>query len=141
VADAHNVGCLVRLVGTTTTERAHYSMAIQQNGVVIRSCHVVVVDRSKSPLEVIWRIGTIGTIEAISAEEVTLELGYRTLTSPYVDERPETDRSLSLAVGDRVFVRGHLGEQVAIIDMVSDGELRHSGDLRGLLEQVSRRTS
>ena len=140
VVDAHNVGCLVRLVGATAIERAHYSPAIQQNGVVIRSCHLVVVDQSKSPLEVIWRLGTIATIEAISAGEVTLDLGYRKLATPYVDERPEPNRSLPLGVGDRLFVRGHLGERAAITDTVTDGELRHSGELRGLLKRVAGQT-
>jgi hypothetical protein len=138
VEDAHNVGCLVRLVGTTTAERAHYSAAIQQNGVVIRSCHVVVVDRRSTPLEVIWRIGTIATVETIGAGEVTLDLGYRRLTSPYQDERPEPERSSPLAVGDRVFLRGSLGERATITDTVTDGELRHPDALRAQLERVAR---
>jgi hypothetical protein len=136
VEDAHNVGCLVRLVGATTTERAHYSTAIQQNGVVIRRGHVVVVDRRSTPLEVVGRIGTIARIEAIGAGEVILDLGYRQLASPYQDDRPEPERSSPLAVGDRVFFRGHPGERATITDGVTDGELRHPDRLRAQLERV-----
>ncbi len=58
VVDAHNVGCLVRLAGDQSTQQAKYSPAIQQNGVVIRTCHLVLVDQRATPLEVVWRTGS-----------------------------------------------------------------------------------
>ena len=71
VEDAHNIGCFVRLFGESEARRAHYSAAIQAGGVVIRPCHLVVVDTSRDPFEVVWRIATRGTITALTGRVVT----------------------------------------------------------------------
>lgn len=139
VVDAHNMGCVVRFVGEHATHRARYSAAIQHNGVVIRSCHMVVVDQRGESLEVIWRIGTIGTVEAIRDGHVTVNLGYRTLAILYRDERPEAERAQAIAPGTRVLLRGSPIEQAAVSDVLRDGELAHPERLRAHLEKVVER--
>ena len=136
VEDAHNVGCLVRVFGEQETRRAQYSAAIQQNGVVIRTCHVIVVDLRRDPLEVVWRIGTGGVVEAIGQGKITLNLGYRTLTIPLKDGRPEDERSRPITTGDRVLLQGRPIEQAEVRDIFVDGELAHPERLRGHLERV-----
>lgn len=136
VEDSHNVGCLVRFVGETTRRRAHFSRAIQENGVVIRTGHIVVVDPTRDPIEVTWRAGTLGTVEAVSAEEVTVNLGYRVLTLPLRDERPEAERERPIAIGDRVLLRGSPIEQTAITDVFWNGELAHPERLRAAVERA-----
>jgi len=136
VEDAHNVGCLVRLVGQVSVHRATYSEAIQQNGVVIRTCHVVVVDQDAVPLQVVWRIGTLGTILEIYPARVTLSLGYRNVTIPLRDSRPATERERDLAIGDRVLLRGSPIEQAAITDVLQEEELAHPEALQVALEKV-----
>ena len=136
VVDAHNVGCLVRLVGERTAQQAHYSAAIQQHGVVIRACHIVVVAPRDDTLEVVWRIGTVGAIERIAEGKVALNLGYRTVTIPYRDVRPEAERAPALGVGDRVLLRGTPIEHAAIEDALRGGELVHPERLRAHVEEV-----
>jgi hypothetical protein len=139
VEDAHNVGCFVRPVGERERHRAHYSTAIQRHGVVIRACHMVVVDRSRDPLEVIWRIGTLGTVERIDGSEVTLNLGHRTLAIPLKDDRSATEQARPPAVGDRVLLRGSPIEQAAITDILEGGEVLHPERLQELLTKVVER--
>lgn len=136
VVDANNIGCLVRPVGEQAAQKAQYSAAIQQHGVVIRACHMVVVAPRGGALEVVWRIGTIGTVERIAEGKVTLNLGYRTVTVPYRDERPEAERAPALGVGDRVLLRGRLIEHAAVVDVLDDGELAHPERLRAHIEEV-----
>jgi hypothetical protein len=130
VEDSHNVGCVVRFVGETATHRAHFSAAIQEHGVVIRTGHVVVVDQGRDPFEVIWRAGTLATVAAVDGGQLTVNLGYRTLTLPLRDERPEAERARPIAAGDRVLLRGSPFEQTAVTDVVVDGELAHPERLR-----------
>jgi hypothetical protein len=136
VEDAHNVGCFVRPIGEREQHRAHYSTDIQQHGVVIRTGHMVIVDRSRDPFEVIWRIGTLATVEHIDGSTVTLNLGYRTLTIPLNDERPLAERTRPITAGDRVLLRGRPIEQAAIADIVEGGDLLHPERLPALLEAV-----
>jgi preprotein translocase subunit YajC len=131
VVDATNVGCVVRPIGHPTTSRASYSSEIQQHGVVIRTCHVVVVEPRDGSFEVTWRAGTIGTVERIADGKITVNLGYRTLTILYRDARPENEqRSAALAPGDRVLLTGSPIERAYIADIVRDGELTHPERLR-----------
>jgi hypothetical protein len=139
VEDAHNVGCLVRFVGQVSVHRATYSEAIQQNGVVIRACHVVAVDQDAVPLRVVWRIGTLGTILEIYPARVTLGLGYRNVTIPLRDSRPPAERERDLAIGDRVLLRGSPIEQATITDVLLEGELAHPEALQTTLEKVVER--
>jgi hypothetical protein len=125
VVDAHNVGCLVRFVGESSTQRAQYSEAIQQHGVVIRSGHLVIVDESSSPLQVIWRLGTIGAVESLALGMLTLDLGYRSITIPFQDQRQPGERRRQPAAGDRVLLRGSPLEQATVVDVLTDGELSH----------------
>jgi hypothetical protein len=139
VEDAHNVGCLVRFVGQVSVHRATYSEAIQQNGVVIRTCHLVVVDQDTVPPQVVWRIGTLGTILEIYPARVTLNLGYRNVTIPLRDSRPAAERERDLAVGDRVLLRGSPIEQATITDVLHEGELAHPEGLQAALEKAVER--
>jgi hypothetical protein len=139
VEDAHNVGCLVRFVGQVSVHRATYSEAIQDGGVVIRTCHVVVVDQDAVPLQVVWRIGTLGTILELYPAQVTLTLGYRNVTIPLRDSRPAEERERDLAVGDQVLLRGSPIEQATIADVLREGELAHPERLRTALEKVIER--
>ena len=141
VDDAHDVGCRVRPLGTDTSHPAHYSSAIQQNGVVIRACHVVVVDTSREPFEVVWRIGTRATVEALDGAQIALNLGYRTITIPLRDQRPADEQAQPLAVGDAVLLQGSPLEEAAIVDLIVDGELAHPDRLRAQLERITARLS
>lgn len=49
VKDAHNQGAIVQPVGETEAARALYDADLQTAGVVVRTCHLVVVDRSRDP--------------------------------------------------------------------------------------------
>jgi hypothetical protein len=122
-----------------SVHRATYSEAIQQNGVVIRACHIVVVDQDTIPLQVVWRIGTLGTIVEIYPARVTLNLGYRNVTIPRRDSRPPAERERDLVVGDRVLLRGSPIEQAAITDVLHEGELDSPDRLQAALEKVVKR--
>jgi hypothetical protein len=136
VEDAHNQGCLVRLLGERIVREAHFSPQIQHNGVVIRACHIVVVDVRHDPLDIVWRIGTRGAIEHINDEHVTVNLGYRRLTIPVRDARPDEERTQPLAVGEVVLLQGGSLEQATISDIVVEGELVHPERLQAHLDAV-----
>jgi hypothetical protein len=141
VDDAHNVGCLVRVVGEAAARRAQYSAGIQTGGVVIRTCHLVIVDRGRDPLEVVWRIGTRGIVERLEGDQVTLDLGYRRLSISLCDARPAEERSTPLAVGDRVLLQGSPLEEARVTDVFIDGALAHPERLQAQLAGViARRT-
>jgi hypothetical protein len=139
VEDAHNVGCLVRFVGQVSVHRATYSEAILDSGVVIRACHVVVVDQDTVPPQVVWRIGTLGTILEIYPAQVTLNLGYRNVTIPLRHSRLAAERERELAVGDRVLLRGSPIERATITDVLREGELGSPEGLQATLEMVAGR--
>jgi hypothetical protein len=136
VEDSHNLGCLVRYSGEFNQRRAHFSQAIQEHGVVIRSGNLVVVDEARDPVQVIWRAGSLATVQALSQGQLTVNLGYRTLTLPLRDERPEAERMQPVAVGNRVLLRGSPIEQAAVTDVVVDGELAHLERLRAALARA-----
>jgi hypothetical protein len=139
VNDAHNVGCIVRLVGDTALHRAHYAPDIQQHGVVIRPCHMVIVDRSRDPFEVVWRIGTVGTVDGASDGQVTVNLGYRTLTLPLNDARPPEEQAHAIQAGDRVLLRGRPIEQAAVVDTFQGAELAHPERLERYIQPAVER--
>lgn len=139
VEDAHNVGCIVRVFSEGTPQRARYSAAIQEGGVVIRTCHMVAVDRGRDPLEVVWRIGAWGTIERLEGDLVTLDLEYRRLTIPVHDERLEEERSTPLAVGDSVLLQGSPLEEARITDVFVNGELAHPERLQAHVNRAIER--
>lgn len=141
VADAHNVGCQVRLFGEPTAHRATYSPAIQANGVVIRTGHVVVVDQSTEPFVVVWRTGTVGIVMDITAQDVTVDLGYRALALPLRDARPDDERTRAIQHGDRVLLQGRPIEQAAITEVFVGDELAHPKRLRAHLARVVARTN
>ena len=82
VKDAHNQGTLVRLPGKTHTVQALYDADLQASGVVIRPCHLVVVDTARQPWEIVWRIGTRGLVRVLDQEIIVLDLGYQSITLP-----------------------------------------------------------
>jgi hypothetical protein len=136
VADAHNIGAIVRPLGERATQRAQYSDAIQRAGVVIRPCHVVVIDRAQDPPIIIWRIGTRGRVTALTDDTITLDLGHQRLTLPFRDNRPEDERATALAAGDDVLLRGPLTEVATVFDRFDGDEPAHPERLRALLAGV-----
>ena len=141
VEDSHNVRCIVRVLGEEAPRRARYSAAIQEGGVVIRACHMVAVDRGRDPLEVVWRVGTRGTTARLQGDHVTLDLGYRRLTIPVRDERPEEERNTPLAVGDSVLLQGSPLEEARITDVFVNGELAHPERLQAhVIGAIERRS-
>ena len=140
IVDAHNVGCVIRPLGETSALRATYSATIQENGVVIRLCHLVVVDRRSDPLEVVWRIGTAGEIEGIGDGDITLNLGYRTVVIPLVDSRPEAERiAHPISVGDTVVLRGSPIEHAAVVDTFVGDEVAHPERLHAVMVHAIQR--
>lgn len=142
VEDAHNVGCFVRLEGESALRRAHYSRAIQEGGVVIRTGHVVAVDEGSDPPEVVWRLGTRGTVLRVDSGELMLDLGYaghRQLTIPLRDERPEEERTVPLAAGGTVLLHGSPIEDARVTDVFAGGEVAHPERLREQVARVSER--
>lgn len=142
VVDAHNIGCVVRFIGERTTHRAQYAEAIQQHGIVIRTGHLVVVDRRHDPLAVVWRTAsTVATVEALADGRITLDLGYRTLETLFIDERPAEERARPIQVGDRVLLNGSPLERAAITDVLIDGEFSHPERAQARLELANERRS
>jgi hypothetical protein len=135
VEDAHNQGARVRIFGETQAARALYDADLQSSGVVVRTCHLVVVDQSRDPWEIIWRIGTRGTIRAIDDQSLTLDLGYRIITVPLRDGRPESEKSPPLTAGIEVLLQGKL-EQAVVADVFINGEPAHPERLRAHLDEV-----
>ena len=136
IEDAHNIGCIVRVFGEGAPRRAHYSAAIQAGGVVIRPCHLVVVDIGRDPLEVVWRIATRGVITALDADAITLDLGYQRPTLPLLDARPADEQATPLAVGEEVLLRGPLQEQEKVVDRIVNGQPVHPERLQAALAAV-----
>lgn len=136
VAEAHNIGAIVRALGEQDTRRAHYSDAIQRAGVVIRPCHVVVIDRAQDPPVIIWRIGTRGRVMAIANDTITLDLGHQRVTLPLRDERPEDERGTALAPGEEVLLRGSLSDVAVVFDRFDGAELAHPERLRAALADI-----
>jgi hypothetical protein len=77
-----------------------------------------------------------------STGKITVNLGYRTTTIPYRDERPAGERASALVVGDRVSLTGSPIEHAAVADIVVDGELAHPERLQAYVERaIAQRTA
>jgi hypothetical protein len=135
VEDAHNQGAVVRVFGNEQTAQALYDADLQAGGVIIRPCHLVVVDCSRDPWEIIWRIGTRAIVRQLDGQMLTLDLGYRILTIPLRDGRPDSDLSTQLSVGIEVLLQGKLDEAI-VSDIFIAGELAHPERLRAYLDEV-----
>ncbi len=135
VEDAHNQGAIVRVFGDAQPAQALYDADLQAGGVIIRPCHLVVVDRSRDPWEIIWRIGTRGIVRAQDREMLTLDLGYRILTLPLRDGRPERELPTSFDVGTEVLLQGKLDEAI-VSDIFIAGELAHPERLKAYLDEI-----
>src|SRR5436305_5199496 len=93
VIDPTNIQCRVHLLDESEPSDARYAAQLQEAGVVVRPCHLVVVDRSRTPREVVWRGGTMATVERMGGESVTYNEGYRpSRTIFFKDERPPEER-------------------------------------------------
>jgi hypothetical protein len=123
VKDATNIDCGVVYVNGETSERVRYSASIQDAGVVIRNCHVVVVDHQ--PAEITWRVGTIARVVQLEEGIATYDDGWRgPQTAPFKDSRPEPEQQRPIAVGDTVLLQGHR-EEMAVADTVIEGRIAH----------------
>jgi len=131
VEDAHNQGAVVRVFGEAQTAQALYDADLQLSGVIIRPCHLVVVDRSRDPWAIVWRIATRVIIRAYDGETLTLDLGSQMLTIPFRDVRPESERSIPLAVGTEVLL-----QRKGVSDIYIAGELAHPERLKRYLDEV-----
>jgi hypothetical protein len=137
VERATNLTCLVRLVGANRLTEAHYSKMIQSNFIQIQPRHVVVVDRSRTPMEVVWRVGTMATVVAVDGETITYNVGAAggplraTNTGPLRDARPLEERLAQLERGDEVMIGPGPEKGVpAILDSATDGRPAHPDRLR-----------
>lgn len=136
VNDAHNQGARVQVLGEAHTAQASYDANLQMGGVVIRPCHLVIVDTARQPWEIVWRIGTRGIVRALDEQTLTLDLGYRSITLPLDDRRPDDEKlHAPLAVGMEVLLRGKL-EGASVADIFLDGEPAHPERLNTLLAEV-----
>lgn len=135
VKDAHNQGALVQVLGETSTARAHYDADLQAGGVVIRPCHLVVIDAARQPWEIVWRIGTRGIVRTLDAGTITLDLGHQSVTLPLDDCRPDEEKLTDpLTVGLEVLLRGKL-DRARVIDIFLNGELAHPERLKTYLAE------
>ncbi len=136
VKDAHNQGARVQILGEAHTAQALYDANLQAGGVVIRPCHLVIVDTARQLWEIVWRIGTRGVVRALDEETLTLDLGYRSITLPLDDHRPDEEKlHAPLAVGMEVLLRGKL-EEASVADIFLDGEPAHPERLNMLLTKA-----
>ncbi|GCE15567.1 hypothetical protein [Tengunoibacter tsumagoiensis] len=87
VEDAHNQGALVCLLGETQVQPAHYDLQLQNGGVVICVDNIVVLERSRTPWAITWRVGISGTVRACDGQLVTLAIGHREMTLPLTESR------------------------------------------------------
>lgn len=137
VVDPTNIQCRVQLFDERAPTDARYDPAMQERGVVIRPCHIVVVDRSRDPRMIVWRLGTVTTVDKIEGEMVTYNDGYRPARTVrcFKDERPEYERREGpITVGDRVFIAGL--DELAVRDRVIGGRPAHTERLRGAYVQM-----
>jgi hypothetical protein len=132
VEDATNIGCRVRFFGATTWTPTRYANKIQEAGVVIRNCHIVVVNCDRTPPEIVWRLGTVATVVGLDDDAATYDDGIRSpQTVAFVDRRPEQERQAApIAIGDTVRIQGHSTEQLFVADLVADGLPVHPERLR-----------
>ena len=135
VERATNGTCLVRFPGAGRLEHANYAKMIQNNYIVIQPRHVVVVNRGRTPMEVVWRVGTMATVVAVDGADdatVTYNVGdaggplRATNTVPLRDLRPEDERRRPLERGDEVMIGPGPEKGVpAILDSAVDGRPAH----------------
>ena len=132
VERATNLTCLVRVIGEGRLTEAHYAKMIQSNFIQIQPRHVVVVDRSRSPVEVVWRVGTMATIVTVDDETVTYHVGaaggpMRAVnTVPLHDARPLEERLIPVERHDEVMIGPGPEKGVpAILDGALDGRPAH----------------
>ncbi|MDQ2903669.1 MAG: hypothetical protein M3Y81_08965 [Chloroflexota bacterium] len=136
VKDAHNQGASVQILGEAHTAQALYDANLQAGGVVIRPCHLVIVDTARQPWEIVWRIGTRGVVLALDEATLTLDLDYRSITLPLDDRRPDDEKlHAPLAVGMEVLLRGRL-EEASVADIFLDGKPTHPERLNILLAEI-----
>ena len=138
VIDPTNIQCRVHLLDEEEPSDARYAARAQEAGVVIRPCHIVVVDRASRPREIVWRDGTIATVERLEAGMVTYNDGARPpVTVRFRDERPAAEQQESpIALGDRVLIDGASVDELAIVDRVVAGRPAHPERLQALFPMV-----
>jgi hypothetical protein len=138
VIDPTNIQCRVQLLEERQPSDARFAARLQEAGVVVRPCHLVVVDRSRTPREIVWRGGTLATVERMDGESVTYIDGYRPpRTVPFKDERPpEERRTTPISVGDRVLIEGASPAELAVVDRIVDGRPAHPECLRAIFPRI-----
>jgi hypothetical protein len=144
VERATNNTCMVRLVGGTRLTDAHYSAAIRSNFILIQPRHVVAVDRRVTPMQVVWRLGSIATVVAREEETITYNVGAAggpnrpANTVPLHDLRPEDERDAPLERGVEVVIGPGPEKGVpAILDTTVDGRPAHPERFRARLPDLA----
>lgn len=142
VERATNLSCKVRFIGTGMLSDVRYSKTLQSNCILIQPRHVVVVDKGRTPAEVVWRAGTMATIVQLNGTDVTYYVGAAggsrpAVTVPLVDGRPAADQATPLHEGQQVLlgpsqVRG----TPAVLDTTIDGRPVHLDRLRALFPKI-----
>jgi hypothetical protein len=138
VIDPTNIQCRVQLLDEGEPTDARYAAQAQEAGVVIRPCHIVVVDRARTPREIVWRAGTMATAERMDGDRVTYNDGYRPpVTLRFKDERPmEEQQESPITVGDHVLIEGSSTEELAVVDRVVEGRPAHPERLHALFPTI-----
>jgi hypothetical protein len=139
VIDPTNIQCRVHLLDEETPSDARYAAKAQEAGVVIRPCHLVVIDRARSPREIVWRAGTMATVERLAGETVTYADGYRPpVTARFQDKRPaEEQRDAPIVAGDGVLLEGPTIEELAVVDRIVAGRPAHPERLHALFPLIA----
>jgi hypothetical protein len=93
---------------------------------------------ARTPREIVWRAGTIVTVERMDGDRVTYNDGYRPpVTLRFKDERPrEEQQETPLAVGNPVLIEGSASEELAVVDRVVEGRPAHPERLHALFPTI-----
>jgi len=98
----------------------------------------VVVDRDRTPPEIVWRAGTVATVKQMVGDSVTYDDGIRSpQTLHFVDRRPEEERQAApVAAGDTVLIQGRSTDQLFVADLVINGLPAHLERLRAYFPRI-----
>ncbi|HEV2123372.1 MAG TPA: hypothetical protein VGW38_11440 [Chloroflexota bacterium] len=145
VERATNLSCKVRFLGGSSLADVRYSKVIQDNYILIQPRHVVIVDRSRSPMEVVWRAGTMATVVHVENNTVTYHVGLAgssrsVITVPLHDGRPEAEQHVTIDDGLEVMLGpGPVKGVPAVIDIAVDGRPAHPDRFRADFPKISTR--
>jgi hypothetical protein len=126
VLDCCDIGCRVNLIKSDVIIEARFSSLVQ-NRIMIQPTHMVAVDVSANPTEIVWRWLRAAVIE-LKADLVVVDdmQGH----PAKVSRVPEL--SLTLELDDEVWVCG-TGRAYEVHDIIVDGKPAHPERLLGYI--------